>query len=72
MPPQHAPFRTDVHAVRAVAVVLVLGYHLDLGWLRGGFVGVDAFFVVSGFLITGRLVRQLRDTGRIEIGRAHV
>jgi len=67
MPPQHTPFRTDVHAVRAVAVVLVLGYHLDLGWLRGGFVGVDAFFVVSGFLITGRLVRQLRDTGRIDL-----
>lgn len=67
MPPQHTPFRTDVHAVRAVAVVLVLGYHLDLGWLRGGFVGVDAFFVVSGFLITGQLVRQLRDTGHIDL-----
>jgi peptidoglycan/LPS O-acetylase OafA/YrhL len=67
MPSPHAPFRTDVHAVRAVAVVLVLVYHLDVGWLRGGFVGVDAFFVVSGFLITGQLLRRLRDTGRIDL-----
>ncbi|PZE60466.1 acyltransferase [Curtobacterium sp. MCPF17_001] len=67
MPTQQAPFRTDVHALRAVAVVLVLAYHLDLGWLRGGFVGVDAFFVVAGFLITGQLLRQLRDTGHIDL-----
>ncbi|GAA1493493.1 acyltransferase family protein [Curtobacterium herbarum] len=67
MPSQHTPFRADVHAIRAVAVVLVLVYHLDVGWLRGGFVGVDAFFVVSGYLITGQLLRQLRDTGRIDL-----
>ncbi|PZE68860.1 acyltransferase family protein [Curtobacterium sp. MCBD17_021] len=67
MAPQHGPFRTDVHAIRAVAVVLVLVYHLDVGWLRGGFVGVDAFFVVSGFLITGQLVRELHGTGRIDL-----
>jgi peptidoglycan/LPS O-acetylase OafA/YrhL len=67
MPSQHTPFRTDVHAIRAVAVVLVLVYHLDLDWFRGGFVGVDAFFVVSGYLISGQLLRQLRDTGRIDL-----
>jgi peptidoglycan/LPS O-acetylase OafA/YrhL len=67
MAPHHGPFRTDVHAIRAVAVLLVLVYHLDVGRLRGGFVGVDAFFVVSGFLITGQLVRQLRDRGRLDL-----
>jgi peptidoglycan/LPS O-acetylase OafA/YrhL len=67
MAPQHGPFRTDVHAIRAVAVLLVLVYHLDVGWLRGGFVGVDAFFVVSGFLITGQLVRQLRARDRLDL-----
>lgn len=67
MAPQHGPFRTDVHAIRAVAVVLVLVYHLDVGWLRGGFVGVDAFFVVSGYLITGQLLRGLRHDGRIDL-----
>ncbi|PZE84121.1 acyltransferase family protein [Curtobacterium sp. MCBD17_032] len=65
--PQSGPFRTDVHAIRALAVVLVVVYHLDAGVLRGGFVGVDAFFVVSGFLITGQLVRELRHRGGVDL-----
>lgn len=67
MAPQPGTHRTDVHAVRAVAVVLVLGYHLGIGVLPGGFVGVDAFFVVSGFLITGQLVRELGERGHIDL-----
>ncbi|TPW70133.1 acyltransferase family protein [Schumannella sp. 10F1B-5-1] len=60
-------FRADVHGIRALAVTLVVIYHLHLGVPQGGFVGVDAFFVVSGFLITGHLVRELRRDGRVDL-----
>ena len=55
-------FRTDVEGLRAVAVVLVLLGHVT-GWPQGGFIGVDVFFVLSGFLITGLLVRERQRTG---------
>jgi hypothetical protein len=48
-------FRADVEGLRAVAVLAVVAYHAGLGWVGGGFVGVDVFYVVSGFLITGLL-----------------
>jgi peptidoglycan/LPS O-acetylase OafA/YrhL len=51
--------------IRALAIAGVLVYHLDAGWLPGGFLGVDVFFVVSGFLITTLLVREHHRTGRI-------
>lgn len=57
----------EIQAVRAIAVLAVIIYHLDTAWLPGGFTGVDAFFVVSGFLITGHLLHQLRSTGRIHL-----
>ncbi|MET0929485.1 MAG: hypothetical protein ABWX74_08200, partial [Aeromicrobium sp.] len=50
--------RTDIQALRAVAVMSVVLYHLWPNRLSGGFVGVDIFFVISGFLITGHLVRE--------------
>ncbi|MCW2606048.1 MAG: O-antigen acetylase, partial [Frankiales bacterium] len=59
-------FRTDVEGLRAVAVLLVLGDHL-FGVPAGGFVGVDVFFVVSGFLITGLLAREAERTGRVRL-----
>ncbi|SDU86248.1 acyltransferase family protein [Jiangella alkaliphila] len=55
--------------MRAVAVVLVLLYHASPGIVPGGFVGVDVFFVISGFLITGMLVRELEQSGTVSLAR---
>ncbi|MFC4395224.1 acyltransferase family protein [Arthrobacter sedimenti] len=57
-------FRPDVQGLRAVAVLAVITDHL-LGYPVGGFVGVDIFFVISGFLITGLLLREQETKGRI-------
>ena len=55
--------------LRAIAVAVVLVYHLMPGLLPGGMVGVDAFFVISGFLITSLLLVERRTTGRIDVKR---
>ena len=62
---EHQQFRPDVEGLRAVAILLVVLYHVHAGLAPGGYVGVDVFFVISGFLITGQLVRELRTAGRI-------
>ncbi len=49
-------------------MIFVVAYHLDLGWARGGFIGVDIFFVISGFLITRLLIDEQASNGRITIG----
>jgi peptidoglycan/LPS O-acetylase OafA/YrhL len=59
--------RPDVQGLRAVAVLLVVLAHVGVPWLPGGFVGVDVFFVISGFLITGLLLREREATGRIRL-----
>ncbi|MDR6572986.1 peptidoglycan/LPS O-acetylase OafA/YrhL [Curtobacterium sp. 320] len=59
-------FRPDIQGLRAIAVALVLLEHAHLG-VTGGFVGVDVFFVISGFLITGHLIRELSTRGRIDL-----
>ncbi|WP_067198438.1 acyltransferase family protein [Microbacterium sp. XT11] len=61
-------FRTDVQALRAVAIGLVVLNHLWPGRVPGGYVGVDVFFVISGFLITGHLLAELERTGRVALG----
>jgi peptidoglycan/LPS O-acetylase OafA/YrhL len=67
-PPGRSPaLRRDIQGLRGVAVGLVIADHAGIGWLSGGFVGVDVFFVVSGFLITQILVRELSSTGRVSV-----
>jgi peptidoglycan/LPS O-acetylase OafA/YrhL len=58
-------FRADVEGLRAVAVLAVVAYHAGIGATGGGFVGVDVFYVLSGFLITGLLWEELQATGRL-------
>ena len=60
-------FLPEVQALRAVAVLLVVLYHLWPLRLHGGFVGVDVFFVISGFLITSHLDREVERTGRVSL-----
>ncbi|WP_261166039.1 acyltransferase family protein [Microbacterium sp. Marseille-Q6965] len=60
--------RTDIQALRAFAVMAVVGFHLWPLALPGGYVGVDVFFVISGFLITGQLVRA-RESGTLKLSR---
>jgi peptidoglycan/LPS O-acetylase OafA/YrhL len=55
--------------VRALAVAAVVAYHLGFGWASGGYLGVDLFFVLSGFLITSLLVEEWSSTGTIRLGR---
>jgi peptidoglycan/LPS O-acetylase OafA/YrhL len=60
-------FRPDIEGLRAVAVVAVLAFHAGIPHLAGGFVGVDVFFVISGFLITGLLLDEVRRSGRVSL-----
>lgn len=60
-------FRPDIQGLRAIAILLVVLYHASVPGIQGGYVGVDVFFVISGYLITGQLVRELDTTGRIAL-----
>lgn len=69
MPPHDPHYRPHLDGIRALAVVLVILFHLGLEWLPGGFIGVDVFFVLSGYLITGILLREASTNGRIKLSR---
>jgi peptidoglycan/LPS O-acetylase OafA/YrhL len=62
-------FRSDIEGLRAVAILLVVAYHARVPHFDGGFVGVDVFFVLSGYLITGILVEEIAQTGKIDLIR---
>jgi peptidoglycan/LPS O-acetylase OafA/YrhL len=59
--------RTDVEALRAVAILLVVAFHCHIEELPGGFIGVDVFYVLSGYLITGLLVNEAERTSGISL-----
>jgi peptidoglycan/LPS O-acetylase OafA/YrhL len=63
------PYLPGVDALRALAVLAVFFYHSSVGWMPGGFLGVDVFFVISGYLITSLLLREFRRGGHVRLGR---
>ena len=64
-------YRPDIDGLRAVAVIAVILFHLNAAWLPGGFLGVDIFFVISGYLIGGILYREL-STGTFSLKRFYL
>jgi peptidoglycan/LPS O-acetylase OafA/YrhL len=62
-------YRPDLDGIRAAAILAVMAYHTTIGAFGGGWLGVDVFFVLSGFLITTLLLREFDDTGRISWAR---
>ena len=66
--PADLPHHASLDSLRALAVLAVIAYHYDASWAQGGFLGVDLFFVLSGFLITTLLILEWRRSGRIATG----
>ena len=60
-------FRTDIEGLRGLAILLVVIFHARPTWMPGGFIGVDVFFVLSGYLITRLLIDELESTGTIAL-----
>lgn len=56
---KNADFRRDINGLRAIAVIAVVLFHFNSSWMPGGFAGVDVFFVISGFLMTGIIFRRI-------------
>ena len=68
-PSAQTQFRPDIEGLRAVAVMAVVLFHAGVPHVVGGFVGVDVFFVISGFLITGLLWREVSSSGTVRLSR---
>ena len=59
--------RPEIEGLRALAVILVIAFHAELPWFSGGYIGVDLFFVISGFLITNLLLNEFASTNHISL-----
>ena len=62
-----ARFRADLEGLRGLAILLVVLFHAGVPGFAGGFIGVDLFFVLSGFFITGALLREIDESGRLDL-----
>lgn len=65
-------YRADIDGLRAIAVLSVLLFHLDEQFITGGFVGVDIFFVISGYLITRLITNELSNTGQFKFSNFYL
>ncbi len=68
-PTRHADYRPHLDGLRAIAVFLVVAFHAEIARMSGGFIGVDVFFVLSGYLVTQLLLRDLGSYERIRLRR---
>jgi peptidoglycan/LPS O-acetylase OafA/YrhL len=62
-------FRPDIEGMRALTLAIIILYHARAPFVPGGFISVDVFFMLSGFLITGLVIREIRKTGRVALGQ---
>ncbi len=69
VPISRVPYLPGLDGMRALAVVAVMIYHANSDWLAGGFLGVEVFFVISGYLITLLLIAEHERTGRVNLGQ---
>src|SRR6202021_37192 len=65
-------YRGDIDALRAIAILEVLAYHVDFSWMSGGYVGVDVFFVISGYLISGLISEEISQTGNFDFRHFYI
>ena len=65
-------YKPHLDGLRAISVLAILTFHLRPDWLPGGFLGVDVFFVISGFLITSLLLDEIENYGRIDFSRFYI
>src|SRR5215213_5820899 len=67
VPISRVPYLPGLDGMRALAVIAVMIYHANSAWLSGGFLGVEVFFVISGYLITLLLMAEREQTGRVDL-----